>query len=137
MPDAPDFTGEEATTPISGPSGGKAPRAPVFAAGDRLAGRFRILWFIAQGGMGEVYAAEDEVLRSRVALKTIRADAAEDASTLERFLREVHLARQVTHPNVSRIFEVFDHGGTRFLTMELLSGETLAERIERAGRLAE
>src|SRR5262249_17281542 len=49
----------------------------------------------------------------------------------------VHLARQVTHPNVSRIFDVFDHGGTRFLTMELLSGETLAERIERTGRLEE
>ena len=55
---------------------------------------------------------------------------------MERFLREVHLSRSVTNPNVCRIFDVFHHDGLTFLTMELLPGETLAERLTRAGRLS-
>jgi tetratricopeptide (TPR) repeat protein/tRNA A-37 threonylcarbamoyl transferase component Bud32 len=113
----------------------------AFAAGDVLAGRFRILRFIAQGGMGEVYEAEDLELKEEVALKTIRADVAGDARSLERFKNEIHLARRVTHPNACRIFDVFHHRPsegeeTVFLTMELLRGETLAERVRGAGRLS-
>ena len=59
--------------------------------------------------MGEVYEAEDQVLGERVALKTIRPDVADDQRSMERFQREVHLARSVTHPNVCRIFDVFHH----------------------------
>jgi tetratricopeptide (TPR) repeat protein/tRNA A-37 threonylcarbamoyl transferase component Bud32/TolB-like protein len=91
--------------------------------------------FIARGGMGEVYEAEDQVLHERVALKTIRPDVASDARAMERFHREVHLARTVTHPNVSRIYDLFHHGDLAFLTMELLSGETLSERLKREGRM--
>jgi len=111
------------------------PRPPALASGTLLAGRFRIARFIARGGMGEVYEAEDQVLGERVALKTIRADVADDERSMERFLREVHLARRVTHPNVCRIFDVFHHGELAFLTMELLPGETLAERIGKSGRM--
>ena len=138
MPDPPENDDPVTIATPAGASssaGRRATRPPVFSPGEVLAGRFRILHFIAQGGMGEVYAAEDQVLRDRVALKTIRADIAGDPGTMERFLREVYLARQVTHPNVSRIFDVFQHGETKFLTMELLSGETLADRIARTGRL--
>jgi Tfp pilus assembly protein PilF/tRNA A-37 threonylcarbamoyl transferase component Bud32/TolB-like protein len=110
-------------------------RAPGLAEGELLGGRFQIVRFIARGGMGEVYEAEDQVLRERVALKTIRPDVAGDERAMERFLREVHLARSVTHPNVSRTFDVFHHGALAFLTMELLSGETLAERLAKSGRL--
>ncbi len=113
-----------------------APKPPVFAPEAVLAGRFRIVRFIARGGMGEVYEAEDQVLGERVALKTIRSDVANDQRSMERFLREVHLSRSVTHPNVCRIFDVFHHDGLHFLTMELLPGETLAERLTRAGRLS-
>ena len=120
--------------PPSG-SGKQMWRAPGLAEGEVLAGRFKIVRFIARGGMGEVYEAEDQVLRERVALKTIRPDVAGDERTMERFLREVHLARSVTHPNVSRTFDVFHHGALAFLTMELLSGETLAERLSKTGRL--
>src|SRR5262249_29312947 len=116
----------------SGPAG---PRTPGLAEGEVLANRFRIVRFIARGGMGEVYEAEDDVLHERVALKTIRPDVASDPRTMERFLREVHLARSVTHPNVSRTFDVFHHGPLAFLTMELLSGETLADRLTKAGRM--
>ncbi|NTV80297.1 MAG: serine/threonine protein kinase, partial [Candidatus Aminicenantes bacterium] len=101
--------------------------------------------FIARGGMGEVYEAEDLELRESVALKTVRAEIAADSRALERFKTEVHLARKVTHPSACRIFDVFHHrdesagpGGpdVTFLSMELLRGETLASRLARAGRLA-
>ena len=121
-------------TPASPPAA--AARPPALAPDTVLAERFRIVRFIARGGMGEVYEAEDRVLGERVALKTIRADVADDERAMERFLREVHLSRRVTHPNVCRIFDVFHHGSLAFLTMELLPGETLAERIEKRGRLA-
>jgi serine/threonine protein kinase len=108
----------------------------VFSAGDLLAGRFRIVRFIAQGGMGEVYEAEDLELSGQVALKTIRSEIAEEVGSVDRFKREVHIARQVTHPNVCRIYDVFRHGGTTFLTMEFLQGETLADRLSRQRRFS-
>ncbi len=126
---------ETVVTPSSTPRT-FAPKPPVFAPDALLAARFRIVRFIARGGMGEVYEAEDQVLGERVALKTIRSDVGNDQRSMERFLREVHLSRSVTHPNVCRIFDVFHHDGVTFLTMELLPGETLAERLTRAQRLA-
>jgi eukaryotic-like serine/threonine-protein kinase len=109
--------------------------------GDVIAGRFRVTRFLARGGMGEVYEAEDLELRERVALKTIRPDLVDDARAAERFRREVHLARRVTHPNVCRIFDLFRHqvpGQERDLllvSMELLPGETLSECLHRVGRM--
>lgn len=116
---------------------------PMFCEGDVLAERFRIVRFLAHGGMGEVYEARDLELGTTVALKTIRRGVDEGEVALERFRREVLLARSVTHPNVCRIFDVFRHrfptqeGGAAdllFLSMELLEGETLSERLRRAGR---
>lgn len=112
---------------------------PGFTAGDLLAGRYRLVRFIARGGMGEVYEAEDLELKERLALKTVRWDVALDALAVERFKREIQLARKVTHPNVCRIFDVSHHREegtaepTIFLTMELLPGETLSQRLKRAG----
>lgn len=111
-----------------------------FTTGALLAGRFRILRFVAKGGMGEVYEAEDLELAERVAVKAIRPDLADDDRARERFRREIQLSRRVTHPNVCRIFDLFHHdeAGERvvFLTMELLEGETLAERLRREGPVA-
>src|SRR5207245_7780472 len=91
--------------------------------------------FIARGGMGDVYEAEDLELHEHVALKTVRSEIAAAEPTMARFKREVHLARRVTHPNVCRIFDLF-HDVVRsekitFLTMELLKGQTLRERLSR------
>jgi tetratricopeptide (TPR) repeat protein len=94
--------------------------------------------------MGEVYEAEDIELAERVALKTIRPDIAGDERAIDRFKREIHLARQVSHPNVCRIFDLGYHdvsvpperNRVTFLTMELLAGETLAQRLERSGRMS-
>jgi tetratricopeptide (TPR) repeat protein/tRNA A-37 threonylcarbamoyl transferase component Bud32 len=112
--------------------------APLFAAGEVIGERYRIVRFIARGGAGEVYEAEDRELDSRVALKAIRRDHASDAS-LARFRREIRLARQVTHPNVCRIYDlghlVRDGADVLFLTMELLEGETLSQRLHLGGAM--
>jgi serine/threonine protein kinase/tetratricopeptide (TPR) repeat protein len=115
-----------------------------FVPGDLAADRFRITRFLARGGMGEVYEAEDIELHERVALKSIRSELLDDGRALERFKREVHLARQVTHPNVCRIFDLFrqspsptaGRGSVAFVAMELLEGETLADLLRRQPRLS-
>ena len=110
---------------------------PVLAPGALLAGRYRVRRTLGGGGMGDVWEAEDVELGAVVALKTLRA--ARDERSLERFRREILLARRVTHPNVCRIFDLGWHeaaaGRVAFLTMELLPGETLEERVRRDGPL--
>jgi eukaryotic-like serine/threonine-protein kinase len=91
-------------------------------------GRYRVLELLGEGGMGRVHLAEDERLRRRVALKTLKRT---DDSSKRRFLREARAAARVSHPNVCPIFEVGDESGRPFLAMELLSGETLAARVRR------
>jgi len=112
--------------------------------GDVLAGRFHIVRRLGQGGMGEVYEAQDKELGEPVAVKILRSQIASDPSILARFRREIQLARKVTHPNICRLYDLRYHrpevdGGPRrpitFLTMELLRGETLARRVRREGRL--
>ena len=118
-----------------------APEGGQLADGALLAERYRIVRFIARGGMGEVYEAEDLELGARVALKMMRPDVAADPRAIDRFKREIHLARRVTHPNVCRIFDVGfaapGVGAARlpFLTMELLAGDTLSEWLWRVVRL--
>ena len=117
----------------------------MFRTGDIVAFRFRIVRYLAKGGMGELYEAEDLELRERIALKTILSHIAADERSIMLFKREVHLARQVTHPNVCRIYDVFRHryaaavtmaGEVVLLAMELLHGETLADKLRRDGRFS-
>jgi tetratricopeptide (TPR) repeat protein/tRNA A-37 threonylcarbamoyl transferase component Bud32/TolB-like protein len=124
------------------------PGTPITAAfqpTQLLAGRFKIIRFVARGGMGEVYEAEDEELHERVAVKTARFENQQTTHDIERFRREIQLARKVTHPNVCRTFDVFRHGlpsadtpQTRVLivSMEWLAGETLDKRIRGGGRFS-
>lgn len=111
----------------------------VLLEGELLAGRFRIVRFIAKGGMGEVYEAEDLELHENVAIKTVLPEIASKPAAIEQFKREIQLARKVTHANVCRIFDlVYDPrpaGAITFLTMELLDGITLAHYLESAGML--
>ncbi|MFN7998109.1 MAG: protein kinase [Bryobacteraceae bacterium] len=114
---------------------------PCFSPGDMAGGRFRIVRMLGRGGMGEVYEAEDTLLAGEhVALKAMRSDIAADPATVVRFRQEIQLARRITHPNVCRIFDLELHGEDPvslnvFLTMELLTGETLACRLSREGAL--
>jgi hypothetical protein len=121
-----------ATTPAEG---GAVDGPHTHQAGDLVADRYEIIRFLARGGMGEVYEARDRLVGSLVALKTIRDEHAKSPRAMERFRREIQLARQVTHPNVCRIFDVGAHDGRVFLSMELLPGDTLSKRLE-AGPLS-
>src|SRR5262245_61763524 len=107
----------------------------TFQPGELVSGRFRIVRFIARGGMGELYQAEDLELNEQVALKTIRSEIASDERVNQRFRREVQLARKITHPNICRIFDLFQSSSVVFVTMELLEGETLADLLKREGAL--
>ena len=117
-----------------------SPSSTALQPGELVAGRFRIRRMIGSGGMGEVYEAEDIVVGQTVALKTIRADMASDAGQAERFRRELLISRNISHRNVCKVYEygaIEDpNGGLRFFTMELLRGETLAQRIASLGRLS-
>ena len=108
------------------------------APGEVLLDRFRIVRFLASGGMGEVYEAWDSELQDRVALKTIRPEIAASGAIIERFKQEVKQARAISHPNVCRVYDLFSHDRDSaqrcwFLTMELLEGETLLDRVCQRG----
>jgi serine/threonine protein kinase/tetratricopeptide (TPR) repeat protein len=113
-------------------------------AGRVLADRFKLTRFLARGGMGEVYEAQDLELQEHVALKLVRPELLSDSHAMQRFKREVHLAKKVTHPNVCRTFDLFRHHDVNddaardliFVSMELLAGETLSQYLRRRGRLS-
>lgn len=114
----------------------------MLADGERVAGRYQIKRFVARGGMGEVYEAVDTILGERVALKTLAITASDQEDAVNGLLREVRIARKVIHPNVCRILELGIHRRPElpseslpFLTMDFLTGETLAQRLSRAGAL--
>ncbi|MCC6523685.1 MAG: serine/threonine protein kinase [Polyangiaceae bacterium] len=111
------------------------PPGTALAAGELLAGRYRIVRFVAGGGMGEVYEAEDALLREPVAVKLLRAELVKKPGAQERFADEIRLARRVTHPNVCRVFDVGIDGERVFFTMELHHGITLAEHLAATGPL--
>ncbi len=113
----------------------EAPRHSL-SPGEVLNGRFRIVRFAGAGGMGEVYEAEDLELGGSVALKTVKPALLDDPQFLSRFRREVQIARQVTHPNLCRIFDVAHDQGRVYLTMEFLEGETLSALLRRRGKLS-
>ena len=89
-----------------------------------------------RGGMGEVYRAEDLTLGQVVALKFLPKILSQDAAALTRFHAEVRTARQVSHPNVCRVFDIGEADRTLFLTMEYVDGEDLALVVRRIGRLS-
>ena len=100
-------------------------------AGTMLAGRYDVLELLGSGGMGAVYRARDRELDEVVALKVIRSELAAQPAMVERFRREVKLARRVTHANVARTFELGVADGILFCTMELVDGESLTQRLAR------
>jgi serine/threonine-protein kinase len=106
-----------------------------FLPGAMLAGRYRIVGLLGAGGMGEVYRADDLKLGQAVALKLLPEGLADDPRRLEYFHNEVRLARQVSHPNVCRVYDIGEVDGQHFLSMEYVDGEDLAGLIRRIGRL--
>jgi serine/threonine-protein kinase len=106
-----------------------------FVSGTLLAGRYRIVGLLGKGGMGEVYRATDLTLGQSVALKFLPAAAAENRFLLERFHGEVRVARQISHPNVCRVYDIGETEGMPYISMEYVDGEDLASLLPRIGRL--
>ena len=113
----------------------------AFFPGQVLAARYEIQQFLAVGGMGEVYSAHDLQLDQRIAIKVLAGELA-TADQVSLLKREVQAARRIQHPNVCRVFDLVQADVARgrnavFLTMELLEGETLSEKLRREGALTE
>jgi serine/threonine protein kinase len=98
--------------------------------GTRL-GSLEITALLGRGGMGEVYRARDTKLKREVAIKFLPDEFSRDPSRVSRFQREAEVLAALNHPNIAAIYDVQEAGETRFLVLELVEGETLAERIQR------
>jgi serine/threonine-protein kinase len=106
-----------------------------FPPGALLGERYRVVSMLGRGGMGEVYSASDLKLNQPVALKFLPAAVANKPGLLERFHGEVRIARQVSHPNVCRVYDIGDIEGSPFISMEYVDGEDLGGLLRRIGRL--
>ncbi len=106
-----------------------------FVPGMILAERYRIVGLVGKGGMGEVYRADDLKLSQPVALKFLPEHLLSDGAALARFHREVRVARQVSHKNVCRVYDIGEVDDRHFLSMEFIKGEELSSLLRRIGRL--
>src|SRR5215469_3386963 len=94
-------------------------------------GSHEITALLGKGGMGEVYRARDTRLKRDVAIKILPDEFARDPDRISRFQREAEVLASLNHPNIAAIYDVQEAGGSRYLVLELVEGETLAERIQR------
>jgi hypothetical protein len=106
-----------------------------FPPGTLLAQRYRIVSLLGRGGMGEVYRANDLLLGQTVALKFLPAQWTSHEGALARFRNEVRIARQISHPNVCRVYDIGEAEGATYLSMEYVDGEDLASLLRRIGTL--
>lgn len=109
---------------------------PVLRPGTLLANRYEIVALLGEGGMGAVYKATDRELNRPVALKVIRPDLARNQSIVDRFKQELLLAREVTHKNVIRIYDLGESDGLRFITMEFIEGDDLRSLLVRKEKVS-
>ncbi len=109
--------------------------ATIFEVGSVLGGRYEIQRLLGMGGMGAVYKAHDMEVDRAVGLKVIRPDLAGNPAILARFKQELILARQVTHKNIIRIYDLSEAEGVKFITMEFIEGEDLRTILTRDGKL--
>jgi serine/threonine protein kinase len=116
------------------PHAGKDPAGPVWLQSGSTLLHYRIEEKIGEGGMGEIYRAEDTNLSRQVAIKALPDEFAHDAERLARFEREAKLLASLNHPNIAAIYGLEQADGKPFLVLELVEGQTLAERLQR-GRI--
>jgi serine/threonine-protein kinase len=94
-------------------------------------GHYKITSLLGRGGMGEVYRAKDQKLGRDVAIKVLPEEFAKDADRVARFQREAKLLASLNHPNIAAIHGLEESGGTSFLVLELVEGETLSDQLKR------
>ena len=122
--------GATAETTDGGPAAASSEASPV-PEGSRFGrlGRLRVERLLSSGGMGRVYEAYDELLERRVALKTLHGDHRLAPSARARFLREARLSSRLDHAHVCRLYDLVEDGGVEALVLELIEGQSLAERL--------
>jgi hypothetical protein len=135
-----DATIAEPHRPSGSSSGASSPiyaaiGATILEVGTLLGGRYEIQKLLGMGGMGAVYKAHDLEVDRTVGLKVIRPDLAGNPDVLARFKQELVLARQVTHRNIVRIYDLNEADGVKFITMEFIEGEDLRTILLREGKL--
>jgi serine/threonine protein kinase len=141
MPTVDANIAEPPKAPAEGPRVGRlisSDSVPVggFTPGTVLADRYRIIGLLGRGGMGEVYRADDLKLGQAVALKFLPPKLADDPVRRERFFAEVRITRQLSHPNICRVYDIGEIDGRHFLSMEYIDGEDLASLLKRIGYLS-
>lgn len=140
MPQATPVPGVSAAMPyVFQPSSGDQNGISAFRAlqpGAVFGGRYEILRVLGQGGMGAVYQARDRELDRLIALKVIRPELATDPAILQRFKQELILARNITHKNVVRIYDLGEAEGIRFISMEYVDGEDLRTLLRHHGKFS-
>jgi serine/threonine-protein kinase len=125
---------EDDATMAATTSGVRSVDVHRLSAGSIIAGRYRLVALLGKGGMGEVYRAEDLTLDQPVALKFLPAAVVGDPVRLTQFHNELRVARQVSHKNVVRLYDLGEADGRPFLTMEYVDGEDLGSLLRRIGR---
>ena len=136
-PDAPadsDHTMDNASGWSAPGATGRVGSSSSLEPGRVVGNRYEILQLLGEGGMGAVYKARDRELDRLVALKVIRPELAQNADALHRFKQELILARQVTHRNVIRIFDLGEADGVKFITMEYIDGRDLKSLLRETGK---
>ncbi len=103
--------------------------------GSTFAGRYQIIEEIGKGGMGKIYTVLDKDINAKIALKLIRPEIASDKKTIDRFRNELKTARDISHKNICRMYDINKEDGSYYITMEYVSGEDLKSFIHRSGQL--
>jgi len=111
--------------------------APELPRGKIFAGRYEVIEELGRGGMGSVYRVEDKKVNEEIALKLINPEIAQDRKIIDRFSHELKVARQISHRNVCRMYDLGEAEGSHFITMEYVQGEDLRSLLKRIGRLPE
>ena len=136
-----DSSSQSSGKPISSSSGWLSSSGAIdhgrFSPGTLLGGRYRIIERLGRGGMGEIYRADDLKLAQPVALKFLPTDVDKDPARLTQLHTEVRMARQVSHPNVCRVYDIDEIEGHTFISMEYVDGEDFASLLRRIGRFPE
>jgi serine/threonine protein kinase/tetratricopeptide (TPR) repeat protein len=104
--------------------------------GSLFAGRYQIIEELGKGGMGKVYKVIDKEINTKVALKLIKPEVASDKKTIERFRNELKTARDISHKNICRMYDLNKEEGTYYITMEYVSGEDLKSMVRMTGQLS-
>ena len=139
-PDDTLFCGKCATQ-LPSPEGDKITKTietstEELTTGSTFAGRYQIIEELGRGGMGRVYKALDSKIQEKIALKLIKPDIAADKKTIERFGNELKFSRKISHRNVCRMYDLGEHQGNHFITMEYVAGEDLKSMLRMMGRMS-